>query len=64
MKYAFIREQLSAYPVRVCCRVLGVSRSGFYHALQRPRSARRIGRELLVEQVASVHRQSHRAYGS
>jgi putative transposase len=64
VKFAFIREHLSAYPARVCCRVLGVSRSGFYHAFERPRSARRIGRELLVEQVASVHRQSRRAYGS
>ena len=64
MKYAFIRTHLRGYPVRVCCRVLGVSRSGYYHALDRPRSPRRIRRELLVEQVRSAHEESRRAYGS
>lgn len=45
------------------CRVLKVSRSGFYGWLGRPASARAIADEVLTEQVRSVHVASRETYG-
>jgi len=65
VRYAFIRDHLVPdYPVRLCCRTLGVSPSGYYHARVRPCSARRRRRLELAEQVRSVHEQTRRVYGS
>ena len=35
MRYGFIRQQMKAYPVTVLCKVMEVSRSGFYDYLHR-----------------------------
>ena len=35
MRYDFIRQQMKAYPITVLCKVMGVSRSGFYDYLHR-----------------------------
>ena len=31
MKYSFITQHQNAYPITLQCRVLGVSRNGYYH---------------------------------
>ena len=36
MTYAFIAERCSDLPVSVCCRVMGVSTSGYYQRLVQP----------------------------
>lgn len=65
MKHAFIRDHLARdFPVRVCCRVLGVSPSGFYHARHRPLSARRLHRLRLAEEVRRLHQETRGVYGS
>jgi putative transposase len=65
VKHAFIRHHLAGnFPLRVCCRVLGVSASGYYHALDRPISARRLHRLRLAEEVRTVHQQTRGVYGS
>jgi putative transposase len=64
VKYAFIRQHASEYPVAMACRVLGVSRTG-YHAWQaRPESARRRADRALGALVAEAHAQSRRTYGA
>ena len=35
MRFGFIRRQMKAYPVTVLCKVMRVSRSGFYQYLKR-----------------------------
>lgn len=40
MKHAFIRAQAAHYPIKRLCRVLGVSRSGYYARAKRPVSGR------------------------
>lgn len=40
MKYAFIVTQVGQYPVSLMCRVLEVSRSGYYAAQKRAPSER------------------------
>ncbi len=64
MKFAFIKESLSEYPVEICCEVLGVSRSGYYAWRDRPVSARARRQEELREKIQAVHEENRRVYGS
>ncbi len=64
MKYACIDRRRTRYPVRMMCRLLQVSRSGYYAWRTRPESARaRQDRELIPE-IRRVHQQSKGVYGS
>lgn len=49
--------------VAVACRVLGVSRSGYYDWLGRPPSAREEANTLLTKQIIEIHEQSRGTYG-
>lgn len=64
MKFDFIRRHVDQYPVRLMCRVLGVSRSGYYAWLRRPESRR--GREdrRLKVRIRTIFHESDKAYGS
>ena len=71
MKYACIaqhrgpqvpREQ--RYPVRLMCRALQVSPSGFYAAQGRPPSARAQQDQRLRLAIRTAHAESHRRYGA
>jgi putative transposase len=64
VKFSFIRRQLPGLPLRTLCRVLGVSRSGYYAWLGRPPSPRALDRAVLAARIAAVHRQFKGAYGS
>ena len=64
MKFAFIRDQLSAYPVEVSCRVLEVSRAGYYAWRNRPESSRQARHQVLAAQIAMVHQENRGVYGS
>jgi putative transposase len=64
VKFAFIRDQLAAYPVEVCCRVLEVSRAGYYAWRDRPASRRQARRQRLAAQIAVVHQENRCVYGS
>lgn len=46
------------------CRVLGVSRSGFYAWLKRPKSKRAIANDRLLAEIRRAHRKSRNTYGS
>jgi putative transposase len=64
VKCAFIQAEKAAFPVTVLCRVLGVSRAGFYAAQRRPVPARVTADARLAVQIAAIHRASRRCYGS
>jgi putative transposase len=64
VKFAFIEGHLSEFPLEVSCRVLQVSRSGYYAWLKRPVSARANRREELAKKIARVHEQNRKVYGS
>jgi hypothetical protein len=49
MKFQFIRDHREHFPVRLMCRVLGASPSGFQDWLRRPESPR--ATEALVEKI-------------
>lgn len=64
MKFTFIEENLSEYPLGLVCRVLGVSRSGYYAWRVRPASATAERREELAVKIRTVHERNRRVYGS
>ena len=64
MKFAFIAAEKAAFPVTVLCRTLGVSRAGFYAAHGRPPAVRTQADAVLSVEVAAIHAESRRCYGS
>jgi transposase InsO family protein len=64
VKFAFIEEHLTEFPVDVSCDVLEVSRSGYYAWLRRPASARARRREELAVKIQRAHEQNRKVYGS
>ena len=63
-KYACIAPYRPAYPVRLMCRVLDVSRAGFYAAQHRPPSARARADAQLRVRVRAVYAESRGTYGA
>lgn len=57
-----IRAARASLPVAMICRLLRVSRAGFYAWRKRPES-KRSDRELTVH-IAAIHAESRRTYGS
>ena len=64
MKYAWIKTHRDEFPVRAMCRVLNVSRSGFYKSLHAQPSERVLRSHRIREQVKRLYEQSHCTYGS
>jgi putative transposase len=64
MAFQFIRDHREHFPVRLMCRVLEASPSGFYDWLRRPESPRAAEDRALVEKIQAVHNESRRTYGS
>jgi hypothetical protein len=64
MIFGFVDEHRGVWPVRMMCRVLGVSASGYYAWRTRPESRRsREDRGLLAE-IRDIHADSGGVYGS
>ena len=63
MRYAFVREHRRRWPVGVMCRVLKVSRGGFYAWHKRPPSPRARRQEQLLKKIRKVHQENRELYG-
>ena len=64
MKYACIDRRRSRYPVRLMCRLLRVSASGYYAWRTRPESSRVKSDRALMAEIRRVHQDSKGVYGS
>ena len=64
MKYQFITTHRQEFEITVMCRVLQVSRSGYYAWRQRPVSGREMANQKLTQQIEEIHQQSRQTYGS
>lgn len=64
MRYRFIREQHEWHSVRVLCRVMKVSRSGYYQWLTRKPCARQIEDRRLWPKIKALHYKCREAYGA
>ena len=64
MRFGFIATEKACYPVALMCRVLHVSRAGYYAWRQRPLAARALADQSLTLEVAAIHAASRGRYGS
>ena len=63
MTFAFIAAEKAHFPIRVLCRALDVSPSGYYAAQQRPPSRRAQHDLTVLRRLQVVHADSRRTYG-
>lgn len=64
MKFAAIEAEKARYPIALMCRVLEVSRAGYYAARSRPESSRAAANRDLAAKVHEVYEANRRDYGS
>jgi len=64
VKFSFVKEHRQRWPVAAICRVLKVSRSGFFAWLKRPASKRQRRRQELIEKIHAAHQENRELYGS
>lgn len=64
MRYACIERHRLEFEVRLMCRVLSVSASGFYAASRREKSSRRLLDERIAGNIRMLHRGKRKSYGS
>jgi transposase InsO family protein len=64
MRFAFIMEHQREFPVVDLCRVLEVSKSGFYRWLHAPLGKRQLRRDELGREVTRIHKANRGVYGS
>jgi putative transposase len=64
VKFAFVKEHRKQWPVAAICRVLKVSRSGFFAWSRRPPSQRQRRQEELLRKIKQVHQENRELYGS
>lgn len=63
-KYQFVTDHANQYAVATLCRVLGVSRSGYYAWRTRPASQLSQADCILVGHIQAIHTHSRKTYGS
>jgi hypothetical protein len=64
MRFRFIADHRTMWPVRVMCAVLQVSISGYYAWRRRPESQRVAANRTLLDEICQVHAASQGRYGS
>jgi len=64
VKYAFIRAHRREFDTAVMCRLLDVSRSGFYEWLRKPLSDRALEDQRLLGLIVAAYTASHGVYGA
>jgi putative transposase len=62
--YKLIEAERTSFPVQFMCRMLSVSRSGYYDWRDRPPSRRSCGNATLTSKIREIHRRSRETYGS
>jgi putative transposase len=64
VKFAFIAAEKAAFPVRVLCRTLEVSRAGFYAWQRRAPAVHTQADQRLGLEIQAIHTESRQRYGS
>jgi len=64
LKYTFIKAHRQEFDTAVMCRLLGVSRSGYYAWLRKPLSDRTVEDQRLLGLIHASYTASHGVYGA
>lgn len=64
MKYTFISEHSSEFPVRKMCHVLSCSRSGYYDWKDRPASTTAKKNRTMLQKIKTISKDTYDSYGS
>lgn len=64
MRFGFIEQHARTWPVRLMCRVLQVSPSGYYAWRSRPECRRAMANRCLLQEVRRLHARHQGRYGS
>lgn len=64
MRYQFIAKNLSTWPISIMCRVLKVSRSGYYAWRRRPIATRGKENIILEKRIEEIYWKHEKRYGS
>lgn len=64
MRFEFIRAEKAEFPIEMLCRMLEVSRSGYYRWLHAQPSERSKHDQRLRLEIKAIHRESRGTYGS
>ena len=64
MKFAFIDKEKAFFPIAPMCRLLSVTRQGYYSYAKRPPPERRPAEVALRAEVSRIHEKSRGTYGS
>ena len=64
MKFAFIHAEKASFPIAPMCRLLGVTRQGYYAYARRPVSARVREEAELCTVIRTIFGETHETYGS
>jgi putative transposase len=62
--YELIEAQRTSFSIPLMCRMLGLSKSGYYGWRDRPPSKRSREDAALTEKIREIHRRSRETYGS
>jgi putative transposase len=62
--FRFVEAEAAQFPVSLLCRVVGVTRQGFYAWKRRPPSQRERVDRRLGERIRQIHRESEEIYGA
>ncbi len=63
-RFRFVEAEAAQFPVSLLCRVVGVTRQGFYAWKRRPPSARELADRSLGERIREIHRGAEEIYGA
>lgn len=64
MKYQFMENHQTSYPIEWLCQVLEVSRSGYYAWQKQQHEPESRTEQDLIRDIRAIHRTSRRTYGS
>ena len=64
MRFQFLKENQTKFNIKKACKILKISRSGYYEFLHRKKSKRAIENEALTEMIEDIFQENHGRYGA
>jgi putative transposase len=64
VRFRFLKENQNRYNIKKACKILKISRSGYYDFLQRKKSKRTIENEALTEMITDIFVENNGRYGA